>query len=65
MKRPDAPSSATSIGAIHDATGRRGDIEALVTLYGCKGNAAASIPVLEKSLPEAKITPRDCGEFKP
>ena len=51
---------------VHNATGRRVDVEALQALDDCsKGNAAASIPVLEKRLRDAKITPPGGGEFKP
>ena len=45
---------------------RRVDVEALAALEDCaNGNAAAGIPVLEKRLRDAKITPPGGGEFKP
>lgn len=51
---------------VQNATGRRVDVEALGALEDCrKGNAAAAIPVLEKRLRDAKITPPGGGEFKP
>ena len=51
---------------VQNATGRRVDVEALVALEDCtKGRTAAAIPVLEKRLREAKITPPGGGEFKP
>lgn len=51
---------------VQNATGRRVDVEALVALDDCKGGKAASaIPVLEKRLRDAKITPPGGGEFKP
>ena len=51
---------------VQNATGRRVDVEALVALDDCKsGKAAAAIPVLEKRLRDAKITPPGGGEFKP
>jgi hypothetical protein len=51
---------------VQNATGRRVDVEALQALDDCsRGNAAASIPVLEKRLRDAKITPPGGGEFKP
>jgi hypothetical protein len=51
---------------VQNATGRRVDVEALTALDDCsKGNAAAAIPVLEKRLRDAKITPPGGGEFKP
>jgi hypothetical protein len=51
---------------IQNATGRRVDVEALLALDDCKtGKAASAIPVLEKRLRDAKITPPGGGEFKP
>ena len=51
---------------VQNATGRRVDVEALQALDDCtKGNTAAAIPVLEKRLRDAKITPPGGGEFKP
>ena len=51
---------------VQPATGRRVDVEALQALEECsKGNGAAAIPVLEKRLRDAKITPPGGGEFKP
>jgi hypothetical protein len=51
---------------VQNATGRRVDVEALVALDDCKGaKAASAIPVLEKRLRDAKITPPGGGEFKP
>jgi hypothetical protein len=51
---------------VQNATGRRIDVEAIQALDDCsRGNAAASIPVLEKRLRDAKITPPGGGEFKP
>ena len=51
---------------VQNAVGRRVDVEALMALDNCqRGNAAAAIPVLEKKLREAKITPPGGGEFKP
>jgi len=51
---------------VQNATGRRVDVEALQALDNCsKGNAEAAIPVLEKRLRDAKITPPGGGEFKP
>ena len=51
---------------VQTATGRRVDVEALQALDDCtKGKDAAAIPVLEKRLRDAKITPPGGGEFKP
>ncbi len=51
---------------VQNATGRRVDVEALVALDDCsRGKAASAIPVLEKRLRDAKITPPGGGEFKP
>lgn len=51
---------------VQNATGRRVDVEALQALDDCtKGKDAAAIPVLEKRLRDAKITPPGGGEFKP
>jgi hypothetical protein len=51
---------------VQNATGRRIDVEALQALDDCsKGKDAAAIPVLEKRLRDAKITPPGGGEFKP
>ncbi len=51
---------------VQNATGRRVDVEALQALDDCsRGRAAAAIPVLEKRLRDAKITPPGGGEFKP
>ena len=51
---------------VQNAPGRRGDVEAAVALEDCsKGNTAAAIPVLEKKLRAAYITPPGGGEFKP
>ena len=51
---------------VQNATGRRVDVEALQALDDCsRGKAAAAIPVLEKRLRDAKITPPGGGEFKP
>ena len=51
---------------VQNATGRRVDVEALVALDDCaKGKDEAAIPVLEKRLRDAKITPPGGGEFKP
>ncbi len=51
---------------VQNAPGRGFDVEASVALEDCrKGNAAASIPVLEKKLRENLITPPGGGEFKP
>jgi hypothetical protein len=51
---------------VQNATGRRVDVEALQALDDCsRGNGAAAIPVLEKRLRDAKITPPGGGEFKP
>ncbi len=51
---------------VQNATGRRIDVEALQALDDCsRGRAAAAIPVLEKRLRDAKITPPGGGEFKP
>lgn len=51
---------------VQPATGRRIDVEALQALDDCsRGRAAAAIPVLEKRLRDAKITPPGGGEFKP
>lgn len=51
---------------VQNATGRRVDVEALVALDDCsKGKTASAIPVLEKRLRDAKITPPGGGEFKP
>jgi hypothetical protein len=51
---------------VQNATGRRVDVEALQALDDCsKGNVATAIPVLEKRLRDAKLTPPGGGEFKP
>jgi hypothetical protein len=51
---------------VQNATGRRVDVEAVVALDDCsKGKTASAIPVLEKRLRDAKITPPGGGEFKP
>lgn len=51
---------------VQNATGRRVDVEALQALDDCsRGKAASAIPVLEKRLRDAKITPPGGGEFKP
>lgn len=51
---------------VQNATGRRIDVEALQALDDCsRGRAAAAIPVLEKRLRDARITPPGGGEFKP
>lgn len=51
---------------VQNAPGRGFDVEASVALEDCrKGNAAASIPVLERKLRENRITPPGGGEFKP
>ena len=51
---------------VQNATGRRIDVEALQALDDCsRGRAAAAIPVLEKRLRDAKITPPGGGEVKP
>jgi hypothetical protein len=51
---------------VQNATGRRIDVEALQALDDCsRGKGAAAIPVLEKRLRDAKITPPGGGEFKP
>jgi len=51
---------------VQNATGRRIDVEALQALDDCsRGKAASAIPVLEKRLRDAKITPPGGGEFKP
>lgn len=51
---------------VQNATGRRVDVEALQALDDCsRGRAASAIPVLEKRLRDAKITPPGGGEFKP
>jgi hypothetical protein len=51
---------------VQNAPGRRGDVEASVALEDCsKGKTAAAIPVLEKKLRAANITPPGGGEFKP
>ncbi len=51
---------------VQNATGRRVDVEALVALDDCsRGKTATAIPVLEKRLRDAKITPPGGGEFKP
>jgi hypothetical protein len=51
---------------VQNATGRRVDVEALQALDDCsRGKAAPAIPVLEKRLRDAKITPPGGGEFKP
>lgn len=51
---------------VQNAPGRRGDVEAAVALEDCsKGKTAAAIPVLEKKLRAANITPPGGGEFKP
>lgn len=51
---------------VQNATGRRVDVEALVALDDCsRGKTASAIPVLEKRLRDAKITPPGGGEFKP
>ena len=51
---------------VQNATGRRVDVEALQSHDQCsRGRPAAAIPVLEKRLRDAKITPPGGGEFKP
>ena len=51
---------------VQNATGRRVDVEALQALDDCsRGKGASAIPVLEKRLRDAKITPPGGGEFKP
>jgi hypothetical protein len=51
---------------VQNAIGRKIDVEALVALDDCKtAKAASAIPVLEKRLRDAKITPPGGGEFKP
>jgi len=51
---------------VQNAPGRRGDVEAAVALEDCsKGRPASAIPVLEKKLRAANITPPGGGEFKP
>jgi hypothetical protein len=51
---------------VQNATGRRIDVEAIQALDDCsRGKAASAIPVLEKRLRDAKITPPGGGEFKP
>lgn len=51
---------------VQNAAGRRIDVEALQALDDCsRGKAASAIPVLEKRLRDAKITPPGGGEFKP
>ncbi|WP_147150256.1 hypothetical protein [Reyranella soli] len=51
---------------VQNATGRRVDVEALQALDDCsRGKPASAIPVLEKRLRDAKITPPGGGEFKP
>ena len=51
---------------VQNATGRRVDVEAIQALDDCsRGKAASAIPVLEKRLRDAKITPPGSGEFKP
>jgi hypothetical protein len=50
---------------VQNATGRRVDVEALQALDNCSRNPEAAIPVLEKRLRDAKITPPGGGEFKP
>ena len=51
---------------VQNATGRRVDVEAIQALDDCsRGKAASAIPVLEKRLRDAKITPPGGGEFKP
>ena len=51
---------------VQNATGRRVDVEAIQALDDCsRGKGAAAIPVLEKRLRDAKITPPGGGEFKP
>ena len=51
---------------VQNATGRRVDVEALQALDDCsRGRPASAIPVLEKRLRDAKITPPGGGEFKP
>ena len=51
---------------VQNATGRRVDVEALQALDDCsRGKTATAIPVLEKRLRDAKITPPGGGEFKP
>ena len=51
---------------VQNATGRRVDVDALQALDDCsRGKAASAIPVLEKRLRDAKITPPGGGEFKP
>ncbi len=51
---------------VQNSPGRAFDVEATVALENCrKGNAAASIPVLERKLRENRITPPGGGEFKP
>ena len=50
---------------VQNATGRRVDVEALQALDDCSRRPASAIPVLEKRLRDAKITPPGGGEFKP
>jgi hypothetical protein len=51
---------------VQNATGRRVEGEARQAGDDCSGGKAASaIPVLEKRLRDAKITPPGGGEFKP
>jgi hypothetical protein len=51
---------------VQNATGRRVDVEALQALDDCsRGKTSTAIPVLEKRLRDAKITPPGGGEFKP
>ena len=51
---------------VQNATGRRVDVEAIQALDDCsRGKPASAIPVLEKILRDAKITPPGGGEFKP
>ena len=51
---------------VQNANGRKIDVEAITAVDGCsKGNAAESIPVLERKLRDAKITPPGGGDFKP
>ena len=50
---------------VQNATGRRVDVEALQALDNCSRNPETAIPVLEKRLRDAKITPPGGGEFKP
>jgi hypothetical protein len=51
---------------VQNAIGRKIDVEALQALDNCKtAKAASAIPVLEKRLRDAKITPPGGGEFKP